>query len=67
MSRQVYLRDVERAVLNGLREELEDPRLIADCANHTSRSYAAGGALVLARARTPAAMSACFLLSGYEI
>jgi hypothetical protein len=26
-----------------------------------------GDALVLARARTPAAMSACFFLSGYEI
>ena len=28
MSRPVYLRDVERAVLNGMREELKDPRLI---------------------------------------
>jgi site-specific DNA recombinase len=28
MSRQVYLRDVERAALNGMREELTDPRLI---------------------------------------
>ena len=28
MSRQVCLRDVGRAVLNGMREELKDPRLI---------------------------------------
>jgi hypothetical protein len=26
--RIIYLRDVERAVLNGMREELKDPRLI---------------------------------------
>ena len=28
MSRQLNLRDFERAVLNGMREELKDPRLI---------------------------------------
>jgi len=27
MSRQLNLRDFERAVLNGMREELKDPRL----------------------------------------
>jgi hypothetical protein len=37
MSRQLYLRDVERAVLNGMREELKDPRLIEARARNYNR------------------------------